>query len=360
MSHVYIVSQYENSATNRGVRYPRLLETLRSKGKATLLSGNFDHGRKQPIADSDIGADELMFSVPSYTSHYGLRRFLAHWVFAWRSAWFLLRSIKSGDKIVVSSIPPEPCLAATLVARLRGASVLIDVRDIWPDALPLTGVRRWLFGFYSHSFNFLSLRLASIVVVVSQSFTDWVRRYHRRIPVQFIPLGFDPSRWESARHDRRVSQGKFEFVYIGGLTSQFDLSEFSFLKDGLGLAIVGSGPLEAGYRKRFPKATFFGLLPKDEASAVVLSARKGLVPGARFAALPNKVFDFLAAGLSVVCHPESEAYEFLEPFGLAVSSLDETVVGEPVGPARETVRAEISNYEHQFLADQMAELLDLE
>ena len=296
--NILLVSPFENHATGRGDRNLRLHRELLSRGHTVeYVTANFDHASKSHIARERLSESPglRVLRVPGYNRNVGLARVWCHVVFAIK-LWFVSIG-KRWDAVVISSIPPEALLSALL---LRKRALIVDIRDIWPDALqaygrPTPAMRA--FGSYCDAIYRLTLRAASRIMMVAPGFASWLKRYgafeHRR--VKFVPLGF-------RREDfRPLSSGgtKYDFCYAGGATPQFDIREFSGqFGDQCGI-VLGSGPLLDEWREAFPKTEFRGAVPRSEAMSVMGKSRQLLFPSNPFAQLPNKAFDYFALGHEV-------------------------------------------------------------
>jgi hypothetical protein len=319
-----IISPFENEFTGRGTRYPDLAKLATEKNiELTVLTSNFNHSTKQFIEYEKLSDYYKVIKISSYKGHYSLSRIVAHWNFALKSALFIIRKRSKISGVIVSSIPPEIFFLVSLSVK-RDCKVTLDVRDIWPDALPERATRlsvvKILFSFYCRFLYSSSAFLTNLTISsVAKSFYPWIKEYIRYDinEIRFIPLGYDPSRWDQDSL-KTLSYPQLtvrKFVYIGGLTPQFDLRHFSsFLKDGDELLVIGDGPLSKVYKSAFPKAVFTGVLSPKAAAYLLYNCQFGLLPITGKAYLPNKVFDFIAIGKSVITMKNTEAYKLLSKY----------------------------------------------
>jgi len=180
---------------------------------------------------------------------------------------------------------------------LRKRALVVDVRDIWPDALQAYGRlsrSARAFGIYCDWLFGKTLKKADRVMIVAPGFRRWLRRYRALWPrqVKFVPLGFRREDFRPLSKD----SGDYAFCYAGGATPQFDIREFA-PEFGLTKGIVlGSGPLLESWKDAFPNTEFRGAVPRAEAMEVMARARLLLFPSNPFAQLPNKAFDYFALG----------------------------------------------------------------
>jgi len=296
---ILIVSPFENAATGRGDRNMRLEAELVARGhEVSLVTGDFDHARKTHISGSNLsGRPGLkVLRLPGYRKNVGLARMWCHVVFAVKLWVWAVR--RRWDVVVTSSIPPETLLAASA---LRTRAMVVDVRDIWPDALqayghPTRATR--LFGKYCDTIFRATLKRADRIMIAAPGFRRWLGRYGGLSPgrVKFVPLGF-------RREDFRPLSdggGKYAFCYAGGATPQFDIREFADRFGNETGVVLGSGPLLEAWKQAFPNADFRGPVPRNEAMEIMRQSRLLLFPSNPFAQLPNKAFDCFALGRHVV------------------------------------------------------------
>lgn len=295
---ILLVSPFENDATGRGDRNMRLEAELKSRGHdVVFVTGDFDHAHKAVISRDALPSRPGLWVIhlPGYRANVSLSRMWSHFVFALK-LW--LRAFPTRwDAVVISSVPPDGLIAAQF---LRKRALIIDVRDIWPDALQSYGKPSFAaraFGVFCNFIYGIALKRADRIMIVAPGFRGWLARFdalkHRR--VKFVPLGF-------RREDfRPVSKGgsDWEFCYAGGATPQFDIREFApefATQRGI---VMGSGPLLDAWRETFPNTEFRGVVPREEAMASMARSKQLLFPSNPFAQLPNKAFDYFALGYPV-------------------------------------------------------------
>lgn len=295
---ILLISPFENPMTGRGDRNIRLARALKAEGHdVTFVTSNFDHGKKKNFSKNDFSSypNLKILSVPGYSSNVGIRRLLCHFVFSFKLFVFALKV--QWDVVFVSSIPPELLITACLLRKRR---LVIDVRDIWPDALLAYGKRsifKLLFSFYCELIYRSTLPFADKIFVVAPGYCKWLRRFrvNNNGIVKFVPLGFRREDFQP----KTINSYQFDFCYAGGATPQFDLSEFEStygLKKGV---IVGSGPMISKWKRMFPCALFTGAVPRHEALTYMQNSAVLLFPSNPYAKLPNKAFDYFALGYPV-------------------------------------------------------------
>lgn len=295
---ILIVSPFENKATGRGDRNIRLQQELVDRGhEVVFITGDFDHAQKKRLPENKLSESSNLrvLKLPRYKSNVSLARMWCHFVFAVK-LWWEAKYIH-WDAVIVSSIPPDVLIATKC---LRKAKLIVDVRDIWPDALQSYGQPSIASRVFSIFCNFIyssTLKDADKILIVAPGFRKWLKNYGiaGRGKVRFVPLGFRREDFQPLSS----GGGETDFCYAGGATPQFDIREF---KKDFGQkkgAIVGSGPLLEEWRKAFPKSEFYGSVPRSNAMLLMSQSKKLLFPSNPFAQLPNKAFDYFALGYPV-------------------------------------------------------------
>lgn len=298
---IYIINIAENFETRRSQRNVSLYKELVEGGEnVKLISGNFEHGQKKYIKNRN--PDQILIPLLPYGSHFSISRFINHIWFSVCVFFICLFSMKL-KAVLVSSIPSELLLSISILGRIRRSVVtVVDVRDIWPDSLPHF-VRKSYFGLlfvsYCNLMNKIAFRLIKRISIVNPHFHPFVKRFNRS--AFLIPLGYDSSRFTNLPEYTRNG-----CVYIGNLNISFDLELLiGFINSHNDLVVIGDGPLGDKYREIFPGADFLGHIPYEDVGSKLCYHEYGLLPISGSATLPNKVFDYVATGLTIVTNSES-------------------------------------------------------
>jgi glycosyltransferase involved in cell wall biosynthesis len=265
------------------------------------------------------------------------RRGLDHVSFMVSSVLLGLPRLGPVDVVVASSPTLFSALSAWLMARLKRAPFVLEVRDLWPEAIVGLGLMKP--GPAVRVLEAMALflyRQAARVVLVTESFAD--RLVEQGIPrhkLAVIPNGadtrlFSPARAGGATRDALGLDGRFVVAYVGshglshGLGAVLDAAaaqpEVTFL-------MVGDG----ADRERLVAER-----ERRQLSNVVMrpSVDKGEVPGLYAASdvclvplrdvpifesfVPSKLFEVLAAGRPVIGAVRGEARQILERSGAAL------------------------------------------
>ena len=346
----YIASPTESELTIRGKRHPNLARYLSSRDWCVeYISSNFSHAEKRLFTDEEhsrvargLPYRLLLLKVGAYSRNLSLRRILWNQLFAVKCYRHLSGVLRKGDVLIVPSRPPELIYAAARLRRKSGCRVLLDIRDIWPDALSgsTQGARR-IFGWYCDLFLKRAVMYCDAYVHVAPSFVPWLKRYAPQAQSHFIPLGFDEARWRGAGQCPQPLQLKpLRLVYCGTLTDQFNimpvLEAMRERRGRFNLTLIGDN----GSGERYKQVTAFvsaaglsaevtnlGLLPPAELVAELPRHHVSVVPMVS-GALPNKVFDSMAVGIPMLSLGRGDSASLVQQHDIGwTSSFDPQAVG---------------------------------
>jgi glycosyltransferase involved in cell wall biosynthesis len=322
------------------------------------------------------------------------RKTLSHLSFMASSV--LLGGLASGpaDTVVVSSPTFFSIGSAWLLARLKRARFVVEIRDLWPAIFVELGVltnRRVIRVL--ERLELAAYAAADEVVVVSEGFRD--NLIERGVPaakVHTIRNGVDLSRFDPARPaDPAVRArlgarpGDCLVLYVGthgisqGLTAVADAAarlagdphvRFAFVGDGADKRRLAERVAELG----LDHVTLLPSVPSAEIPALLAAADVCLVPLRQvplFATfIPSKMFEYLAAGKAVIGSMAGEAAHILaEAGGVVVPPGDSAALAGAIaalaadpGLRRAMGRAGRAHVEHGYdraaLAREYRKLLD--
>lgn len=301
-----------------------------------------------------------------------------------------------GDRpdVVLASIPhPFTAVAGWAIARLRHARFVLEIRDLWPEVLGDTGRLRPSSLPYRllHRIHRSLCGRADAVVVLAKGVEETLVR--DGIPAEclhFIPNGADPDDFTPTRPRDELRRwygfGGFTLVYAGahGPANGLDLvldaaKELAHAPDDIRFVLVGDGLakdalVERANREQLRNVAFLDPIPKSEVPDLLAAADVGLhvladVPLFRYGVSPNKLFDYMAAGLPVLTNTGGEVAELVtsngagivtDPMGLAAGARQMASASEEQrrrwGSAGRRFMAE--HRSHRLLASRLQELLD--
>lgn len=353
--HVWIVQIGEAIAgLDQGARSGRcsmLCEALALRGHTvTWWSSTFHHFSKSYRFHRDTTVQlspavtvRLLHGEPPYSSNVSIARWRNQRAVA--AAFGYELSTQPRPDAIVASIPTlEMSELAVTYAAERAVPVVVDIRDRWPDVYlrALPSLMRPI-GRITLTPEYSRLRRvldgASAVTAVAESDLGWVREHSSiAIPAKSFAIGYRTVRREH-RHAPEAIRERFGIplaskvaVFSGIFGLSYDLTtvlECAELLEGRGrtdiqIVLAGDGDQMPAIRARAAhrkNVTLTGWL--DEASlALLLSiASAGICAYGADATqtLPNKPFEYMAAGLPQVSSLSGELAELLERLQVGLS-----------------------------------------
>lgn len=328
------------------------------------------------------------YSTPGYGRD--LRSRLANYLsFAF---WSLLAGLRAPrPAVVVASSPSLPAAAgAAVVALVKRAPLVLEVRDLWPDSAVAMGLVRRGSAMYrvAYALERFCYRRASHVVALTEGIRDGV--VAKGVPpdrVTLITNGVDQTGPAPAPAEVPVPEHAFVAMYVGahGTYSSLGtvLEAAELLRDApeIRFVLVGGGDQkpalqEDASRRGLDNVVFVDPVPKQDVPSWLARADVCLLPyqdKALFAgALPNKTFDYMGAGKPIVAAvPDGELSRLVDAAacGMAIPPEDPAAMAdalrvlaadrgltERLGAAgAEYVRA---HYDRRVLADRFVALVE--
>ena len=258
-------------------------------------------------------------------------RFLWLWAFPYRQsnwrrmlnwisfAWEVGRRperISPADVVIGSSPQLFAALGAWLLAWRRRAPFVFEVRDLWPESLEAVSGRRGI-GYWvlDRLATFLYRRADRIIVLARGSASAIEARGVPPTQICYVPNGVDPTGWPAIERPDRAS---FTSLYAGahgpanGLEVVLDAAERLLARPEFRFLLVGDGPVKSqlqadAARRQLTNVEFRSSVAKTALPALFAEADAGLMvlrdtPLFAWGISPNKLFDYLAAQLPVVCN----------------------------------------------------------
>lgn len=309
-------------------------------------SSTFDHARKRQRHSYNIEANVkpnykiVMLQSVAYEKNVSIRRMINHFELGKKFS-LLAKSHRRPDVILCSFPTIELGIAAVAFGGNAGVPVVMDVRDLWPDIyldripriarVPGRLALHWHFAGARRAFTG-----ASAVVGVSEGYLKWGLEYAGRARGEYdevFPLGYslpdipeedidgagrelmkkgvDPSKmicWfsgtfgktaglecvmDAARRMQARGAPRLQFVFSGDGENREKLSRMA---EGLG-NVVFTGWMDAPGIRYMMRVAGIGL------AAYAENAPQGL---------PNKLYEYMSAGLPVLSSLRGEAEELLE------------------------------------------------
>jgi glycosyltransferase involved in cell wall biosynthesis len=310
---------------------PFRFESRMLKETATAVaSGGFDHvfilARWEPGLDKTESIDEhrtvLRLATPLGSRLPGVLGTLVS-LLEWQlraGLWMIRR----GPAVVnPHSLPVLP--VAVLIRLLRRSRIIYDTHELETHSINASPLRRVVGG----AIEMVAIPLCSAVVVVGHAIGEWYsthRRGARVIVVRNVPHRSTQPPEPNDRLRRRfeIAEDHFLFLYQGsinrGRSVELLLDVFADLPPDRHVVFLGYGELEQLVRDAaevHPNIHFHEAVPPTELLALTAGADVGicLIENAclsYYLSLPNKLFEYISAGVPVLASDFPEMRRLLE------------------------------------------------
>lgn len=308
-----------------GTRHHEFARFLAEKGhQVTVIASPVSYltGDSTPHLLEQGGNDGVTI-LRAYT-YNALHKSFVHRVLAFFSfmisSFFVGLGVRNVDVVWGTSPPIFQGWTAWMLARLKGAKFLFEVRDLWPDFAIAVGVLTnpilikmslWLERFL--------YRRADRMMVNSPAYVNHVLgRGARR--VDLVPNGADPEMFDPANTGEAFRtahhlEEKFVVMYAGahGISNDLDVAldaaHLLAYDPSIHIVFLGDGKEKPRLQARadqmgLSNVTFLPPVPKTGMAAALAGADACLAilkPLDEYkTTYPNKVFDYMAAGRPVV------------------------------------------------------------
>ena len=345
--HILLIHQAFASLNEAGgTRHHEIARQLAIRGhKVTVLTGQVSYLTGEKIVNpgwvrsevDDLGVEILRTYV-----YRGWHRSFFHRIFSFIS--FMISSFLVGlgrkkvDVVWGTSPPLFQAFTAWILARLKGAKFLFEVRDLWPKFAVSVGVlRNPILISLSRDLERFLYRNADRIVINSPGYRDHVLDRGAKM-VDLIPNGvdtdmFSPEMADSEFRDQAELRGKFVVTYAGAHGESNDLDvvlgaalilcdnkeiRFVFIGDGKEKASLIEKSKNMGLENIFfypsvSKLKMPGILASADVCVAILKPIDAFKT-----TYPNKVFDYMAAGKPVLLAIDGVIRDVVEAAGAGI------------------------------------------
>lgn len=333
MRILYFHQHFTTPAGAGGIRSYEFAKALITRGHSvTMVCGENERAGLALARDARrnwsrgvIDGIDVIALPLRYSNRDGLfKRALLFLKFALRSVAIALR--EDYDLLFATSTPLTAGIPGIAVKWLRGGIPFVfEVRDLWPELPKALGVRNPIVLGGMSLLEWLSYRMADGCVALAPGIEEGIRR---RSPagrdVVMIPNGCDN---DIFRPELRapltlsgIKPGAFVAGFAGahgvanGLDAVLDAAA-ELQRRGrtdIQIVLIGDGNqkdrlVERARNELLANVLFFPPVRKGELARITASLDCGLmiladVPAFYFGTSPNKFFDYIAAGIPVVCN----------------------------------------------------------
>lgn len=312
---------------NNNVNRPAFISKVLSDiGCVDIITTDFDHTTKKAKTKNDISfaRSTVYLKTLSYYKNVSLRRLISHLVFSLSAFVYFLR-IKDKYNVYYVTVPFN--LLAYLIALFarHESIVIIDIIDIWPDALPFS--KKLLqyakpIMFIWKCFFICAINRCNILMSVSDSFLNQAKKHLKqdsKIARRFY-IGSDEMPVSNV-----PKEGVFTIVYIGNIGTLYDFETLlkALSSDDLNkrwqLYVVGDGDnrdwLISQLNQKNISYKYFGIVYEPAKLADILAkAHLGFngYKDTTSASFSYKANTYLAAGLPIVNSMRGDLFDIVE------------------------------------------------
>jgi len=344
--NVWLIKDGENLPLQPDARRMRtwmLAEALAARGHdVTWWASTHSHQHKTLFFDEDRDVEIAprfrlkLLHAGSYRSNKSIQRLRHHSRLA--AKFLRLAPSQPVPDVIVSAFPTiELAFEAVEFAKSRGIPVVVDIRDPWPDSFvehvpkPFRSAARVALRSLEHKTK-ASFAHADSLVACSQGFLDWglqksgraSRAADRVFYIGSAPLAVKPT-GASRQIDELAERlaGKVVFCFVGSFGHVYRLRlvcEAAAILEKKGLrdahfVLAGDGeqyPEVAEAAQSLGNLTATGWLGASDADRLMSISQVGLAPIRQMpGCVPNKIFEYSAAGLPILSSLEGETAKIL-------------------------------------------------
>jgi len=329
-SKLYLIGPTESILTKRGNRFPNMAKFFVEEGENVVYyTTNFYHAEKRFFTKEEIneavsGLDyKLKFlSVLGYYSNVSPRRVISNFLFSIQLFFILLFKVSKHDKILLPSRPVELIFFMAILKRVKSVKIYLDIQDVWPDALQIESKRKKrVFEIYCNTYLKPSLKHYTGTLYVAPSFKLWLKRYAKKTPSSFVPLGWENKRWSNITLKEYVEGSVIKMVCVAQLQHQIDVMPIlEVLKNNnkLHLTILGEDGTGERYNEvinyinnnAITNIEIIGKIGRKEMVDYLENKDIGVSPMIT-SSLPNKIFDYMAAMLPIIVLGDNDSSNFV-------------------------------------------------
>ncbi|HCS28277.1 MAG TPA: glycosyltransferase WbuB [Spongiibacteraceae bacterium] len=302
-----------------------------------------------------------------------LPRLINYFSFVFTGFFSGLRSGKC-DVLICESPPLFLGLSAVLLSWLKGARLVFNVSDLWPESAEKLGiVGNGFFLRLAYRLEAWLYRRSWLVSGQTQGIVDDIVARFPDVRTHWLPNGVDADFYKAIEPSidfcrEKGLVGKKLFVYAGVLGHaqglEVMINAADRLKDDnrLAFVVIGDGPkkeeLETLNRRLGGNVHFLPHMSRYDVMGVVAASYACVVPLRKLplfeGAIPSKIFDPLALGVPVLLGVRGEAEELFVTrgqAGLAFEPEDDADLARQVTTLLndETLRSELADSGKQFV-----------
>jgi glycosyltransferase involved in cell wall biosynthesis len=303
--------------------------------KAIIISSSYFHNfTKYPetkglfTKETIDGIEYWWVKMPHYSQSRSFGRLFSIFLFPFLLFLFPFWRLARPDTIVVSGPPHLPIINAWVWSRLYYATLVYEIRDIWPLTIQkLGGISKWhplilVLSFFERIAYLLADRVVSVLSLAYRHCTP-----RGMLPAKFayVPNGIDITDYRveensTGKQVAEISKNKFTILYAGsfGIANHLDqlmrVARSLKSESDIAFVLIGNGPHKTKLieeTRDLPNVHFLPHVPKEQIPFILKQADVGFIGFVKtdlyqFGVSPNKIFDYMAAELPILMVLDSQ------------------------------------------------------
>ncbi|HLV23621.1 MAG TPA: glycosyltransferase [Moheibacter sp.] len=324
------------------------------------------------VVATDLRGDpQLNFPYPIHKLHLsrqnGMQMYLA---FNWKLFRKLLKITKKEDILLANDL--DALLPNYLVSKIKGCELVLDSHEIFSEAPTLHNrpFRKSIWKFLEKSI----LPKIKHFYTVSKGYADWFEKEYHVQPeiimnVPVVKTAFEELniKLPETQPDEKILIYQGAINFSRGIEKMIEAMQFL---EKVQLWIIGIGPKKAEFEALTSalnlekKVKFIGQVPPSQLKLITPKADLGLSLEEDFGisyrfALPNKIFDYIHAGIPILGTNLPEIKKTIEEFKIGktiqnhepqhIAQMIQEMLKEGETPYRENLKeaAEVFNWENE-------------
>lgn len=261
-------------------------------------------------------------------------RLLNYFSFVFSSLWFGLFKLKKQDVLLVESPPLFLGITAYLLSRAKGAKMIFNVSDLWPESAEkleiinnktLLSLATTLEEFCYRKSALITGQTQGIVRNIKSRFPNkrvyWLKN---GVDIKFYDVNKTQQEANAWRKTNGYSEEDFILFYGGiighaqGLDIILNAAKILEDKPKIKFVMLGSGPekerlLALKEELKLNNLEFYDAVPKTKMQEIIMDMNATIVPLKKLdlfkGAIPSKIFENLALKKPIILGLEGEAKE---------------------------------------------------
>lgn len=345
---------------NGYTRFRFLSEYLAANGyQVDLITTSFQHWAKAQRDLQRVKEDKYAFSLrfieePGYKKNIDLRRIWSHHIAA-KNLKKMLQQDGDYDLIYCEIPPNDVALVAAEFAREKGIPFVVDVNDLWPEAMRMVLDVPVISDILFYPFLRDARKVYDLCSGVVGTSDEYAARpfKHRRedIPKITVYVGNELSVFDQGAEDHmdevQKPEGEFWVTYAGTIGTSYDIRTMvlaaDVLKergyDNIHMKILGGGPLKEELEELAStlkgNVDFVGYAPYEKMAAYLKKSDILVNSFVKKApqSIVTKIGDYLAAGkpmINTCSSPEFRGKVETDGFGINIEAEDKIILADAI------------------------------